>query len=137
MRIDKLSLAALSATLVHYLKGEAVEAIPVWRMIAAPLDGLEAAAHRLQEAAGGRGRVERGLSTVGGGSLPGETLPTWLLTIDADATPGGAKALAARLRAADPPVVARIEDDRVAIDPRTVLPGQEEPLAQALRAAVG
>ena len=137
MRIDKLSLAALSATLVHYLKGEAVEAVPVWRMIAAPLDGLEAAAHRLQEAAGGRGRVERGLSTVGGGSLPGETLPTWLLTIDAGATPGGAKALAARLRAADPPVVARIEDDRVAIDPRTVLPGQEEPLARALRAAVG
>ena len=135
MRIDKLSLAALSATLVHYLKGEAVEAIPVWRMIAAPLDGLEEAARRLAEAAGGR--VERGLSTVGGGSLPGETLPTWLLTIDASDAPGGAKALAARLRASEPPVVARIEDDRVAIDPRTVLPGQEEPLARALRAAVG
>ena len=137
MRIDKLSLAALSATLVHYLKGEAVEAIPVWRMIAAPPDGLEAAAHRLQNAAGGTGRVERGLSTVGGGSLPGETLPTWLLTIDAADAPGGATALAARLRASDPPVVARIEDDRVVIDPRTVLPGQEEPLARALHAAVG
>ena len=136
MRIDKLSLASLSATLVHYLKGEAVEAIPVWRMIAAPLDALEEAAHRLQEAIG-CGRVERGLSTVGGGSLPGETLPTWLLTIDAGDAPGGAQALAARLRAGDPPVVARIEDDRVAIDPRTVLPGQEEPLARALRAAVG
>ena len=137
MRIDKLSLAALTSTLVHYLKGQAVEAIPVWRMIAAPLDGLEAAAHRLQEASGGLGRVERGLSTVGGGSLPGETLPTWLLTIDAGDAPGGATALAARLRASDPPVVARIEDDRVVIDPRTVLPGQEEPLARALHAAVG
>ncbi|MDE2861651.1 MAG: L-seryl-tRNA(Sec) selenium transferase [Chloroflexota bacterium] len=133
MRIDKLSLAALTATLVHYLKGEAVEAIPVWRMMAAPLDGLEAAARRLQEAAGGIGSVERGLSTVGGGSLPGETLPTWLLTVDA----GDAQALAARLRAGEPPVVARIEDDRVVIDPRTVLPGQEEPLARALRAAAG
>ena len=136
MRIDKLSLAALTSTLVHYLKGEAVEAIPVWRMIAAPLDGLEAAAHRLQEASGGLGRVERGLSTVGGGSLPGETLPTWLLTIDVGDAPGGAKALAARLCAAEPPVVARIEDDRVLIDPRTVLSGQEEPLARALRSAV-
>ena len=139
LRIDKLSLAALTATLAHYLKGEAVEAIPVWRMIAAPLDGLEAAAHRLREATGGCGRVERGLSTIGGGSLPGETLPTWLLTIDpGDAgDSGGAQSLAARLRAADPPVVARIENDRVAIDPRTVLPGQEEPLARALRAALG
>ena len=136
MRIDKLSLAALTATLVHYLKGEAVEAIPVWRMIAAPLDALEAAACRLQEAVG-CGSVERGLSTVGGGSLPGETLPTWLLAIDPGDATGGAKSLAARLRAVEPPVVARIEDDRVVIDPRTVLPGQEEPLARALRAAVG
>ena len=136
MRIDKLSLAALTATLVHYLKGEAVEAIPVWRMIAAPLDGMEAAARRLQEAVG-CGRVERGRSTVGGGSLPGETLPTWLLTIDAGDAAGGAQALAARLRAGEPPVVARIEDDGVLIDPRTVLPGQEEPLARALRAAMG
>ena len=136
MRIDKLSLAALTSTLVHYLKGQAVEAIPVWRMIAAPLDGLEAAAHRLQKGSGGLGRVERGLSTVGGGSLPGETLPTWLLTIDVGDAPGGATALAARLRASDPPVVARIDNDRVTIDPRTVLPGQEEPLAQALRSAV-
>ena len=136
MRIDKLSLAALTATLVHYLKGEAVEAIPVWKMIAAPLDDLEAAALRLQESAG-CGRVERGLSTVGGGSLPGETLPTWLLAIDAGDAPGGAQALASRLRVGEPPVVARIEDDRVVIDPRTVLPGQEEPLARALRAAVG
>ena len=99
MRIDKLNLAALTATLVHYLKGEAVEAIPVWRMIAAPLDELEAAARRLQEAAGGIGCVERGLSTVGGGSLPGETLPTWLLTLDTGVAPGGAQTLAARLRA--------------------------------------
>ena len=136
MRIDKLSLAALTATLVHYVKGEAVEMIPVWRMIATPLEDLEAAALRLQEAVG-CGRVERGLSTVGGGSLPGETLPTWLLTIDEGNAAGGAQALAARLRAGEPPVVARIEDDRVVIDPRTVLPGQEEPLARALRAAMG
>ena len=136
MRIDKLSLAALTATLAHYLKGEAVEAIPVWRMIAAPLDELEAAALRLQEAVG-CGRVERGMSTVGGGSLPGETLSTWLLRLDAGDAPGGAQALAAQLRAGEPPVVARIEEEKVVIDPRTVLPGQEEPLARALRAAMG
>ena len=136
MRIDKLSLAALTATLAHYLKGEAVEAIPVWRMIAAPLDYLEAAARRLQETAG-CGRVEHGLSTVGGGSLPGETLSTWLVTLGAGDTPGGVQALAARLRAGEPPVVARIEEGKVVIDPRTVLPGQEESLARALRAAMG
>ena len=135
-RIDKLSMAALTATLIHYLKGEALEKVPVWRMVSASPESLEAAARRLQQAVGGRGQVESGLSTVGGGSLPGGTLPTRLLALTADGLPGGAQGLARRLREAETPVIARIEDGRVVIDPRTVLPGEEDALASSLRTSL-
>jgi L-seryl-tRNA(Ser) seleniumtransferase len=69
---------------------------------------------------------------VGGGSLPGETLPTWLLALAVDSPAGSA----ARLRAGEPPVIARIEDDRLLLDPRTVLPEQEEQLWDLVAAAV-
>ena len=108
MRIDKLSLASLSATLVHYVKGEAVEQIPTWRMIAEPADALRKRASAWAAYLGGGASVAEGLSTIGGGSLPGETLPTALLRLSSrDAT-----ALASRLRRGSPPVVARIEDRR-------------------------
>ena len=136
VRIDKLSLAALTTTLLHYLKGEAVEKVPVWKMISASTGDLEARARRWQNLIGAGGQVIRGLSTVGGGSLPGETLPTWLVALTADGLPGGAQGLANRLRQAEPPVIARIEDDRVVIDPRTVLPDEEDALLVSLKAAV-
>lgn len=127
IRADKLCLAALSATLDHYRRGEAVQQIPVWQMIARPLADLRETAQRWAQHTGGA--VIDGESTVGGGSLPGETLPTTLLALhvpDPDAC-------LARLRAATPPVIARISGDRVLLDPRTVLPGQEAPLLAALR----
>ena len=136
MRIDKLSLAALTATLLHYLKGEATQAVPIWRMIATPIEALEKRARGWQKAVGKRASVAEGESTIGGGSLPGETLSTRLLALSADAIPGGADALAQRLRQADPPVIGRIEDGRVLLDPRTVLPEEEEPLLRAVKAAV-
>ncbi len=129
VRADKLCLAALTATLEHYRRGEALTAVPVWRMIAMPLADTEARAQGWQAALGGRGDVRRGESAVGGGSLPGATLPTWALTLgvpDADSA-------AARLRAANPPVIARIKDGRLWFDPRTVLPGQDDALLTALR----
>ncbi len=126
VRADKLCLAALSATLEHYRRGEALAKIPVWQMIARPLDAIRAQAERWAAATGGS--VIAGESTVGGGSLPGATLPTALLALD---TPNP-DALLARLRAADPPVIARIADGRVLLDPRTILPGQEETLLNAL-----
>ncbi len=120
LRMDKLDLAALSATLVHYLKGEAVEKIPVWRMISLPLSEIEqqacAFAQQLQ-AAGFIAEVSAGQSTVGGGSLPGETLPTKLVAL-AVSSPDD---FLAQLRRGDPPVVARIENDRVVFDLRTVM----------------
>lgn len=124
LRADKLCLAALQATLLHYLKGEAIEQIPVWRMIAMPLNEIERRAQRWRRAlarAGTRAEIVDGRSTVGGGSLPGETLPTRLVALVGD----NPDALAAALRAADPPVIARIEEDRLVLDPRTV-PAEEE-----------
>ena len=100
-------------------------------MIGADLAGLKRRAQRWRRALG-TGAVIAGESTVGGGSLPGETLPTWLLALDVP----GPDAFAARLRQADPPVIARIVADRVLLDPRTVLPGQDKALLAALRDAL-
>lgn len=127
MRPDKLRLAALNATLLHYLKGEAVQKIPIWRMIATPLHELQARASAWQQALGW-GEVQLGLSTIGGGSLPEETLPTALFTLRL-AQPNG---WLAWLRAQNPPIIARIEAQCLALDPRTVLPEQEAPLLRVL-----
>jgi len=123
MRADKFTLAALNATLLHYARGEAVREVPVLRTIAASPAEIEARAQRVMaelagwfEARGICAALLAGHSTVGGGSLPGETLPTWLIALTAD----DAEHLAARLRRASPPVIARIQDGRVLLDLRTV-----------------
>jgi L-seryl-tRNA(Ser) seleniumtransferase len=128
LRPGKSCLAALAATLLHYYKDEALTAIPIWRMIAAPAETLHQRASSWA-AALGAGQVLPGQSTVGGGSLPEETQPTWLLSL-AVAHPDQ---FALRLRHADPPVIVRIEKDRLALDPRTVLPEQEPHVIAALR----
>ena len=137
VRIDKMSLAALSATLLHYIKDEAQEKIPVWRMIAIPEEDLEKKAREWQKAIGPGARAMKGLSTVGGGSLPGETLPTWVVALDGQDLPGGAQDLAKRLREGDSPVIGRIEDERLLLDPRTVLLEEEEALIRVVKAALG
>jgi L-seryl-tRNA(Ser) seleniumtransferase len=106
-------------------------------MIAAPLDALEARSARWRDAValpdGIVASVEPAQSTVGGGSLPGETLPTHALALqNARRSSSWASATAARLRAAPIPVVARIEAGRVLLDPRTVLPDQDDAVVQAL-----
>ena len=75
-------------------------------------------------------------SAVGGGSLPGETLPTWVLAITCSGGQGGPEEVMGRLRRADPPVVARIEDNQVMLDPRTVLPEEEENMLRSLQTAL-
>ncbi len=127
LRPDKLCLAALSATLLSYLTEKAEVEIPIWQMISTSEDELKARAERWV-AELGMGEPRAGRSTVGGGSLPEETLPTWLLAFRVkhpDAT-------VRRLREGDPPIVARIEDDLVVIDPRTVLSHQEGALLTKL-----
>jgi L-seryl-tRNA(Ser) seleniumtransferase len=129
LRADKLCLVGLQATLLHYLKEEATEQVPVWRMIAAPLAEIERRAERWQKRlrqAGVAAQVIDGNSTVGGGSLPGEMLPTKLLAL----TVAHPNQLDAALRAAAPPVIGRIQDDQLVLDPRTVLPDEEQALLQ-------
>ncbi|MCB8949842.1 MAG: L-seryl-tRNA(Sec) selenium transferase [Ardenticatenaceae bacterium] len=131
VRADKLCLAGLSATLTHYLTENALEEIPVWRMISRPLDkiGPEADtwAARLQEQ-GIQAEVVDGRSTVGGGSLPGTSLPSRVVAINHD----DPDQLAARLRQEKIPVIGRIQDGRFLIDPRTILPEQVEILLRSL-----
>lgn len=126
LRPDKTATAALGATLGHYLRGEAETEIPVWRMIAAEADQLRERAESWRTALGG-GEVVAEQSPIGGGSLPGETRPTWALRLPDDG-------LARRLRSGEPPVIARVVNDGVQLDPRTVLPEQEPALLEALRA---
>ncbi len=134
VRIDKLSLASLTATLVHYLRGEAEREIPIWRMISTPELDLNIRAQAWQSSLECPSSVEKNLSAVGGGSLPGETLPSWVLSVDCRST--GPEEVMRRLRKCNPPVIARIEDDRVLLDPRTVLPEEDGAMLDALRSAV-
>jgi len=137
VRLDKTSIAGLAATLLHYLRGEALSKVPVWRMISAPLPDLERRAHRWARAcrrAGLPARVVEGRSMVGGGSLPEESLPTRLLALGGDGSLD-VQALARRLREGEPPVVARIERDTLLLDPRTVEPRQDRILLKALHTA--
>jgi L-seryl-tRNA(Ser) seleniumtransferase len=134
LRVDKTTLAGLQATLLHYLKGEATREVPVWRMIAAPLAALAARAEVWAErlaAAGLQPEIVAGRSAVGGGALPGETLPTRLVALRQPS----AERLAHALRRADPPIVARLEEERLILDPRTVQPEEEETLLETIVAA--
>ncbi|MFN3336773.1 MAG: L-seryl-tRNA(Sec) selenium transferase [Thermomicrobium sp.] len=143
VRADKTALAGTAATLRHYLRGEAVEKIPVWRMIATPVEVLaercRAWAEQLRDLI--EGEIIRTEATVGGGSLPGETLPSVALALPAATiarrVPGlSVDELARRLRIGQPPVVGRVEEDRLLLDVRTVFPEQDEALIQALRQAL-
>ncbi len=138
LRLDKVAIAQLSATLLHYIRGEEEREAPVWRMIAARPAALEARARGWLACSpavpGVLAEVEPVASTVGGGSLPGETQPSFALTLRAARRSAAwASATAAALRGCDLPVVARVEGDRVILDARTVLPEQDDDLLKALR----
>ena len=132
LRVDKLAYAALEATLIEYAAGRAASTVPVQRMLATTADAIrgraEIVAAQIGALAGWRATLVEGRSAVGGGSAPGVELPTWLIVVDRDgASPD---ALEAMLRRFDPPVVARIDHDRVVLDLRTVLPEQDAQLAR-------
>jgi L-seryl-tRNA(Ser) seleniumtransferase len=135
LRVDKVTLAGLGATLAHYERGEAEKKIPVWRAIAqTPADIGERARSwvvALGEAAPGAS-VRESVSAVGGGSLPEVTLPTRVLAVPSS----DPDALAARLRLGETPVIARIEAGAVVLDPRTVGPGEDDALLATVRGAV-
>jgi L-seryl-tRNA(Ser) seleniumtransferase len=131
LRADKLTLAGVTATLTHYLKNEAETEVPVWRMIARPLETIKTSAENWREYLG-RGEVMPGFSTVGGGSLPTEEMPTFLLALTVDKPDDLLRAL----RASVPPIIARIENDLVLLDPRTVFKEQEAALLRNLVATL-
>jgi L-seryl-tRNA(Ser) seleniumtransferase len=133
VRADKTCLAGVAATLQHYLRGEADQAIPVWQAISRPIDEVERRVRAWAQALGPAVGVVPTTVMVGGGSLPGSGLPSFALILTG-AMP--AEELAQRLRTGSTPVVPRIVDDAVAIDGRTVLDGQDEALLKAVRAAI-
>jgi L-seryl-tRNA(Ser) seleniumtransferase len=133
VRVDKLTLGALEATLREYEAGRATVTVPVARMLSLTADAIEARAQHLADtlhAGGWRVALLSGASAVGGGSAPGVELPTVLLGLERPGT--SADALESQLRALDPPVVGRIQDGRVVLDLRTVLDEQDQLLADAL-----
>ena len=132
LRLDKLTLAALEATLRQRLTGRADE-IPVDRMLHAPVENIRRRAGmwvvKLEER-GVKTRLVEATSAVGGGSLPEHAIPTVLIAIA-----GPASRLLTALREGDPPVIARVEKDECCLDPRTVLRGEDETLIDAVEMA--
>ena len=133
VRPDKVTLAALAATFELYRTGLATAEIPVWRMIAASPEALRRRAETVAASiADSRVETQRMESTVGGGSLPGETLPSFGLALAVQS----ANRVLGRLRTGEPAVVARIADGRVLLDLRTVEPNHDPALVAAVRAAI-
>lgn len=134
LRADKLTLAALHETLLHYVRGEAMERVPVWRMIAASREELDLRATELARKIGPAADVVDAFSALGGGSRPTDGLPSRVVLIN-PASAGGPDEAARRLRTGDPPVVGRIEGDRLLLDLRAVPPERDADLAAAVAAA--
>jgi L-seryl-tRNA(Ser) seleniumtransferase len=130
LRLDKLIYQALETTL-RALLFERWDRIPALTMIRMTADKIRERAERLLAREPQlHGRVEPGQSVIGGGSTPEQSIPTWLIVIETKNVVGAEK----RLRAGDPPVIVRIEDDRLLLDLRTVFPEEEEELRRALQA---
>lgn len=128
VRADKACLAGLSATLTHYLKDEAEREVPILKMMSLTLKQIQGRAEAWRDELG-QGDVEAGLSTVGGGSLPDESMPTFLLSLKVKS----AEKFLKSLRKNNPPIIARTENDKILLDPRTVLPEQEGALLVGLK----
>lgn len=132
LRPDKLTLAALAATLQSYVNETAYRDIPIWRMISTPLAELEARANALIGALPAGWQLHASHSTIGGGALPGETLPSWALVYAHDAP----DRIMAALRQYEVPVIGRIHDHKVWLDVRTIAPGDDATVIAAIHACV-
>jgi L-seryl-tRNA(Ser) seleniumtransferase len=134
LRVDRLTYAALEATLADYAAGRAERTVPVRRMLTLTADAIRTraarVAARVNAAPAWRAALVDSTSAVGGGSAPGFALPTCAIALTHDTL--SADAIEQRLRAARPPVIARIESDRVLLDLRTVAPDEDDRLADAI-----
>jgi L-seryl-tRNA(Ser) seleniumtransferase len=132
VRVDKMQAAALERVLLHHARGERDE-LPVWRMLREPGQSVRRRAERLSAALGtASGGVARSEATLGGGSMPGHSLPSWAVRVP-EAAP---EALAARMRTGIPPVFCRVDDRGVALDARTFGDDEVDDLARAVRRAL-
>ena len=132
VRIDKMTLSAIAATLISYLKDAHEDEIPIWNMISMSEADIADRANKWRDEIG-TGEVEKARSAIGGGSLPGQTLPTAVLSIE---PAGSADSFATNLRRSPTAVVARIENDRILLDPRTVLVDQDSAIVEAVKFAL-
>ncbi len=128
IRADKLCLAGLSATLLAYLKDKTLSEIPIWRMISSSMNELRVRVEAWQ-AVLGTGEITTTYSTVGGGSLPEESLPTFALAL----TVHSPNRFLDHLRQCQPPIIARLEDEKVIFDARTIFPEQDQQLLNAVQ----
>ena len=127
VRADKLTLAGLEATLALYRDPEvAIREIPVLRMLTEDAEGVKRRANALLQGVGASGELIEGDSEVGGGSFSGAKMKTWLVGLPDES-------FAERLRANDPPIIARIAGSRVLLDARTIFPEQVDTVVSALR----
>ena len=133
LRLDKTAIAGLNATLLSYVLGRQDEEVPVWRMLRQDLAAVKRRAQAWARAGGEAGGTVSARTMVGGGSLPGQGMETWCARLR---SPGRATDLARRLRACSPPVVGRIVDDSVLLDPRTVDPANDGEVKNAITAAL-
>ncbi len=134
LRVDKLTIAALNATLMAYVAGTEREEIPVWRMLALEREQLEPRARAWAEAAGAGGRVVESRTMIGGGAAPGAGRTSWCAALRPER---GAEWLARALREAEPPIVARVEGGEALLDPRTVSEGDDGHVAATIGGLMG
>jgi L-seryl-tRNA(Ser) seleniumtransferase len=132
LRVDKMVIAGLEQVILSYLKKEE-EKIPIWKFISTPLDSLRKRGEEIS-----RKLIESGIpiflkeskSTVGGGSLPGESLPTIVLSIESQTPPDS---LAEKFRSLNYPIIGRIEKNRFVLDLRTIFPEQDEIVVESIK----
>jgi L-seryl-tRNA(Ser) seleniumtransferase len=131
VRADKTCLAGLTATLLHYLKDDAEREIPIWKMMSLTPKQVKSRAEAWRLTLR-QGEIVEGESTVGGGSLPGESMPTYLLSLAVKSADKFLK----KLREQNPPIIARTDNNKILLDPRTVLPEQEGALMVGVKNAL-
>jgi len=134
LRLDKLVISGLEKVLVQYLKGEVTQNIPIWRMVSTSLEELKGRAKVILERVTNpklRLKIGEGRSSTGGGSLPGATIPSVVIVLDSDSSPDE---IASRMRHFKPPLLGRIESDRLVLDLRTILHNEDEIVIEHLNA---
>jgi L-seryl-tRNA(Ser) seleniumtransferase len=129
LRLDKIAIAGIHATLLAYVMQHAEAEIPIWQMISAPLNSLEQRAQMLQHRLGAPWQVRSATSTIGGGALPTDTLPSWAIVLPC-AHPD---AVAAHARRLTPALIGRVQDDAFWIDMRSILPADDPHVLDSCR----